>query len=561
MSVAWALFVPACFALNLAPGPNNLLSLNNAARHGFATASLAGGGRLLAFAGMLALAASGLALVLHTSAWLFLAIKVLGAAYLLWLAVQLWRTDAQPLANEASPARPSLWRLGRQEFLVAAGNPKAILIFTAFLPQFVDPGQPLGAQFPARSGIPAARMAGHRSLFLCRAPPRPAARRPAGPASVQPRLRRAARQRGTGPAAQPPSGLTVPLRFEETHMSQSLFSLAFGVGTQNRQEAWLEVFYALPLLKPSSEIVAAVAPILGYAAGNQALTFTSQQAYQLADALKGIDAAQSALLSRLAESQKPLVATLLAEDAAPSSTPEAYLKLHLLSHRLVKPHAVNLSGIFPLLPNVAWTNIGAVDLAELAELQLEARLKGKLLEVFSVDKFPKMTDYVVPAGVRIADTARVRLGAYIGEGTTVMHEGFVNFNAGTEGPGMIEGRVSAGVFVGKGSDLGGGCSTMGTLSGGGNIVISVGEGCLIGANAGIGIPLGDRNIVEAGLYITAGTKVALLDEQNALVKVVKARDLAGQPDLLFRRNSQNGAVECKTNKTAIELNEALHAHN
>ncbi|VFT53214.1 2,3,4,5-tetrahydropyridine-2,6-carboxylate N-succinyltransferase [Pseudomonas aeruginosa] len=304
-------------------------------------------------------------------------------------------------------------------------------------------------------------------------------------------------------------------------MSQSLFSLAFGVGTQNRQEAWLEVFYALPLLKPSSEIVAAVAPILGYAAGNQALTFTSQQAYQLADALKGIDAAQSALLSRLAESQKPLVATLLAEDAAPSSTPEAYLKLHLLSHRLVKPHAVNLSGIFPLLPNVAWTNIGAVDLAELAELQLEARLKGKLLEVFSVDKFPKMTDYVVPAGVRIADTARVRLGAYIGEGTTVMHEGFVNFNAGTEGPGMIEGRVSAGVFVGKGSDLGGGCSTMGTLSGGGNIVISVGEGCLIGANAGIGIPLGDRNIVEAGLYITAGTKVALLDEQNALVKVVK----------------------------------------
>ncbi|EOB7984242.1 TPA: LysE family translocator, partial [Pseudomonas aeruginosa] len=147
MSVAWALFVPACFALNLAPGPNNLLSLNNAARHGFATASLAGGGRLLAFAGMLALAASGLALVLHTSAWLFLAIKVLGAAYLLWLAVQLWRTDAQPLANEASPARPSLWRLGRQEFLVAAGNPKAILIFTAFLPQFVDPGQPLGAQF------------------------------------------------------------------------------------------------------------------------------------------------------------------------------------------------------------------------------------------------------------------------------------------------------------------------------------------------------------------------------------------------------------------------------
>ncbi|WP_165674232.1 2,3,4,5-tetrahydropyridine-2,6-dicarboxylate N-succinyltransferase [Metapseudomonas otitidis] len=344
-------------------------------------------------------------------------------------------------------------------------------------------------------------------------------------------------------------------------MSHALFSIAFGVGTQNRQGNWLEVFYAQPLLKPTEALIAAVAPLLGYTGGNQAITLSNAQAADLASALKEIDTTQAALLTRLAESHKPLVATLLAEDAALTSTPEAYLKLHLLSHRLVKPHGLNLTGIFPLLPNVAWTSEGAVDLAELAERQLEARLKGNLLEVFSVDKFPKMTDYVVPAGVRIADSARVRLGAYIGEGTTVMHEGFVNFNAGTEGPGMIEGRVSAGVFVGKGSDLGGGCSTMGTLSGGGNIVISVGEGCLIGANAGIGIPLGDRNIVEAGLYITAGTKVALLDDQNALVKVVKARDLAGQPDLLFRRNSQNGAVECKTNKTAIELNEALHAHN
>lgn len=344
-------------------------------------------------------------------------------------------------------------------------------------------------------------------------------------------------------------------------MSHALFSIAFGVGTQNRQGNWLEVFYAQPLLKPTEALVAAVVPLLGYTGGNQAIALSNTQAADLASALKEIDAAQAALLTRLAESHKPLVATLLAEDAALTSTPEAYLKLHLLSHRLVKPHGLNLTGIFPLLPNVAWTSEGAVDLAELAERQLEARLKGNLLEVFSVDKFPKMTDYVVPAGVRIADSARVRLGAYIGEGTTVMHEGFVNFNGGTEGPGMIEGRVSAGIFVGKGSDLGGGCSTMGTLSGGGNIVISVGEGCLIGANAGIGIPLGDRNIVEAGLYITAGTKVALLDDQNALVKVVKARDLAGQPDLLFRRNSQNGAVECKTNKTAIELNEALHAHN
>jgi len=344
-------------------------------------------------------------------------------------------------------------------------------------------------------------------------------------------------------------------------MSATLFSLAFGVGTQNRQGDWLEVFYAQPLLQPAGELVDAIAPLLGYAGGNQAIAITTTQAAQLADALKPLDTAQHALLTRLAESQRPLVATLLAEDAALTSTPEAYLKLHLISHRLVKPHGLNLTGIFPLLPNVAWTNQGAVDLAELAERQLEARLKGDLLEVFSVDKFPKMTDYVVPAGVRIADTARVRLGAYVGEGTTVMHEGFINFNAGTQGPGMIEGRVSAGVFVGKGSDLGGGCSTMGTLSGGGNIIISVGEGCLIGANAGIGIPLGDRNTVESGLYITAGTKVSLLDENDQLVKVVKARDLAGQSDLLFRRNSQTGAVECKTHKSAIELNEALHAHN
>ena len=344
-------------------------------------------------------------------------------------------------------------------------------------------------------------------------------------------------------------------------MSNSLFSLAFGVGTQNRQGSWLEVFYAQPLLHPSGELVAAIAPLLNYEGGNQAVTINTTQAAQLAYAIKPLDTAQHALLTRLAESQRPLVVTLLAEDAALTSTPEAYLKLHLISHRLVKPHGLNLTGIFPLLPNVAWTNQGAVDLAELAERQLEARLKGYLLEVVSVDKFPKMTDYVVPAGVRIADSARIRLGAYVGQGTTVMHEGFINFNAGTEGPGMIEGRVSAGVFVGKGSDLGGGCSTMGTLSGGGNIVISVGEGCLIGANAGIGIPLGDRNTVESGLYITAGTKVNLLDEQGELVKVVKARELAGQTDLLFRRNSLSGAVECKTHKSAIELNEALHAHN
>jgi len=345
-------------------------------------------------------------------------------------------------------------------------------------------------------------------------------------------------------------------------MSTSLFSLAIGVGTQNQQGQWLEIFYPQPLLNPPAELSTAIAGTLGHQGGNHSYSLDTTQLTSLATAVQAAGFnAEAELLKRLSHSQKPLVATLLQSDAAPTSTPEAYLKLHLLSHRLVKPHGLNLSGIFPLLPNVAWTSEGAIDLSELPARQLDARINGRLLEVFSVDKFPKMTDYVVPSGVRLADSARIRLGAYVGEGTTVMHEGFINFNAGTAGPGMIEGRVSAGVFVGKGSDLGGGCSTMGTLSGGGNIVISVGEGCLIGANAGIGIPLGDRNIVESGLYITAGTKVALLDEQNKLVKVLKARDLAGQPDLLFRRNSQSGAVECKSNKTAIELNEALHAHN
>jgi len=246
-------------------------------------------------------------------------------------------------------------------------------------------------------------------------------------------------------------------------------------------------------------------------------------------------------------------------DQPPASVPDAYLRLHLLSHTLVAPNSINLEGLFGVLEIVAWTNLGPVLPSYLESHRIELQRAGA--QVSSIDKFPPMLNYVVPDKVRIADASRVRLGAHLAPGTTVMHEGFVNFNAGTAGPGMIEGRVSAGVFVGKGSDLGGGCSTMGTLSGGGNIVISVGEGCLIGANAGIGIPLGDRNTVESGLYITAGTKVALLDADNKLVKVLKARDLAGQPDLLFRRNSQSGAVECKTHKSAIELNEALHAHN
>ncbi|MFA7555989.1 MAG: 2,3,4,5-tetrahydropyridine-2,6-dicarboxylate N-succinyltransferase [Spongiibacteraceae bacterium] len=345
-------------------------------------------------------------------------------------------------------------------------------------------------------------------------------------------------------------------------MNEQIFSLGFGVGTQNTKGEWLEVFYAKPVLNPATSLITAISGLCNYQGGNQAISLATDQLSAIESALRSADEAEQAdIIKAFKNSSSPLVVTILATDESPSSVPEAYLKLHLLSHRLVKPHTIVLDGMFGALPNVAWTNKGAIDLAELPQAQLQARLKGDLISVDCVDKFPKMTNYVVPAGVRIAHTARVRLGAYIGEGTTIMHEGFVNFNAGTEGPGMIEGRISAGVFVGAGSDLGGGCSTMGTLSGGGNIVISVGKECLLGANSGIGIPLGDRCTVESGLYITAGTKVLMLDDSGNGVETVKARDLAGKSDLLFRRNSANGAVECLTNKSAVELNAELHAHN
>ncbi len=339
-------------------------------------------------------------------------------------------------------------------------------------------------------------------------------------------------------------------------MTTPAFALGLGVGTLDSSGHWLEVFYPQPMITVDARLAAVARPF----SGSEPLGADAVQGLAAALEQSGhADLAQ--LMARLGSSTRPVVCVLLESDSAPTSVPEAYLKLHLISHRLVRPHGTNLDGVFGLLPNVAWTSEGAIALDELAERQLSARLSGETLEVSCVDKFPKMTNYVVPRGVRIAHTARVRLGAYLGEGTTVMHEGFVNFNAGAEGPGMIEGRISAGVTVGAQSDLGGGCSTMGTLSGGGNIVISVGERCLIGANAGIGIPLGDRCTVEAGLFITAGTRVAVLDSDGNPVDTVKARDLAGRPDLLFRRNSVSGRVECQTNQAAIALNEMLHSHN
>jgi len=337
-------------------------------------------------------------------------------------------------------------------------------------------------------------------------------------------------------------------------------AFGLGVGTQNSAGEWLEVYYPAPCFQPEASFISSIQDALGLATGNSTIELNAQQLDKLSQ-LDNKTLNISELAEQLKSSSKPIVAVVIKSDDTATSTPEVYLKLHLLSHRLVKPHGINLDGIFGLLPNIAWTNKGPIDLNELPAKQLEARLSGEIIEVKSVDKFPQMTDYVVPSGVRIADASRVRLGAYIGTGTTIMHEGFVNFNAGTEGTSMIEGRISAGVMVGKGSDLGGGCSTMGTLSGGGNIIIEVGENSLIGANAGIGIPLGDRCTVESGLYITAGTKVVMLDSNNQKVETVKARELANQADLLFRRNSSNGQVECLTNKTAVELNEALHANN
>jgi 2,3,4,5-tetrahydropyridine-2-carboxylate N-succinyltransferase len=246
--------------------------------------------------------------------------------------------------------------------------------------------------------------------------------------------------------------------------------------------------------------------------------------------------------------------------AAPEHALEASLRLHLLSHRLALPHSIALDGVFGLLPNVAWTDHGPVEVDAIDAVRLDLAAVGLQLRVSSIDRFPRMTDYVTPSGVRIADADRVRLGAHLAAGTTVMHEGFVNFNAGTLGASMVEGRISAGVVIGDGSDVGGGASIMGTLSGGGTEVIRIGERCLIGANAGVGISLGDDCVVEAGLYVTAGTKVSLPDGS-----VHRARELSGRSGLLLRRDSQSGAV------VAIEreghradwggLNAALHAND
>lgn len=271
------------------------------------------------------------------------------------------------------------------------------------------------------------------------------------------------------------------------------------------------------------------------------------------ESVAGIDAAGRADDIRGVD-VRPVLTTIHDLQSPPTDTADAYLRLHLLSHRLVRPRSINLEGIFAILPIVAWTTRGPVAPESMTAARLRARMHGETLVLLGLDRFPRMVDYVVPTGVRIADADRVRLGAHLAEGTVVMHEGFVNFNAGTLGTSMVEGRISAGVVVGDGSDIGGGASIMGTLSGGGTEVISVGSGCLIGANAGIGISLGDGCVVEAGTYVTGGARVTLPDGS-----LVKARELSGASGLLFRRNSVTGALEV-VERTGDwgGLNAALH---
>ncbi|GAA1627911.1 2,3,4,5-tetrahydropyridine-2,6-dicarboxylate N-succinyltransferase [Georgenia ruanii] len=313
---------------------------------------------------------------------------------------------------------------------------------------------------------------------------------------------------------------------------------AFGLATITDSGDTLDVWYPTPALGTAPQDAAAPAELAAAVRADEARSVRTE-----------------------------VVRTEIDLDAAPATVADAYLRLHLLSHTLVRPNTLSLDGIFGVLPNVVWTSQGpcAVDGFEATRARLRAR--GGVT-VYGVDKFPRMVDYVLPAGVRIADGDRVRLGAHLAPGTTVMHEGFVNFNAGTLGRSMVEGRISQGVVVGDGADIGGGASIMGTLSGGGKQVISVGERSLLGANAGVGISLGADCVVEAGLYLTAGTKVSVLTgggtrpDQGQLAEppVVAARDLSGQDNLLFRRNSLSGAVEAIPRQgTGVELNAALHA--
>ncbi len=317
----------------------------------------------------------------------------------------------------------------------------------------------------------------------------------------------------TAPTAEPPTG-----------------AHGAGLATRSGDGVLLDVWYPLPALLSD---------------GRPATGQPDLSAAERHDAVRGVDLVSvSTTIGSLAD--------------PPLDTADAYLRLHLLSTRLVLPRSINLDGIFALLPNNAWTSLGPVPAETVEQVRLNAAVAGHRLAVFGVDKFPRMTDYVVPSGVRIADADRVRLGAHLAAGTTVMHEGFCNFNAGTIGTSMVEGRISQGVIVGDGTDIGGGASIMGTLSGGGKEQVTIGAGCLLGANSGVGISLGDHCVVESGLYLTSGTKLTLLADGEATV--LKASQLSGAAGLLFRRNSLSGGVEAVPRSgTWGGLNTVLHA--
>ena len=351
--------------------------------------------------------------------------------------------------------------------------------------------------------------------------------------------------------------------------------MAFGVGIANVSDEGgiiLDAFFPFPNYKQNFGSAAVLASVVGHRAGTQTYLLDGRM---LEEALAhfapfegdgkvhgNIDAIKAALGILTAPSRRygstTVVVSFIDEpdfDPGPQTTSDTYLRLHLLSHRLVKPNEIKLDGMFGKLPNNAWTNEGPISLEDLPMRRIAAMMRGQLLHVNAIDKFPRMVDYVVPSGVRIADASRVRLGAYLAPGTTVMHEGFCNFNAGTLGESMVEGRISAGVVVGSQSDIGGGASTMGMLSGGGKEKIRIGRGSLLGANSGIGISLGDLCVVEAGLYVTAGTPVFYNGE------VVKAITLSGKDGLTFRRHGQFGRVEVLDLPNKVVLNDQLHKND
>lgn len=348
--------------------------------------------------------------------------------------------------------------------------------------------------------------------------------------------------------------------------------MAFGIGIAHTSEAGdvLDTFFPFPNYMSNIGSAAVLAKVVGHLSGTQTYLVSSDQCDEIlgyfapfeSDGKRhgNIDAIKAVFdvldgFKKKHDDGKMIVVTFIDQpehDEGPQTVSDAYLRLHLLSHRLVKPNEINLNGIFGKLPNNVWTNEGPIAPADLPKRQLDAMMRRHPIHVNGVDKFPRMVDYVVPLGVRIADASRVRLGAYLGEGTTVMHEGFCNFNAGTLGASMVEGRISAGVIVGDQSDIGGGASIMGTLSGGGKEKIRIGRGCLLGANAGTGISLGDRCVIEAGLYVTAGMPVMYNGTS------IKAGDLSGQDKLTFRRSGKTGQVEVLHRPNPVELNEELH---